>query len=243
MNKKDLSERDICSQFINPALEAAGWKFATQVREEVSFTKGRVMVRGKVAKRGEPKRADYILYYKPNIPIAVIEAKDNNQEVSAGMQQGLEYGRILDLPFVFASNGDGFVEHDRTKKEGILERDLSLTEFPSPEELWQRYCTWKGIAEVQRPIIEQDYFSTTAPAKRRATTSSSPSTARWRPSPEGEPHPAGDGHGHGQDLHRFPDHLAALEVGAKKRILFLVDRNILADQARRRTTSSPSAAP
>jgi len=232
MNKKDLSERDICSQFINPALEAAGWKFATQVREEVSFTKGRVMVRGKVAKRGEPKRADYILYYKPNIPIAVIEAKDNNQEVSAGMQQGLEYGRILDLPFVFASNGDGFVEHDRTKKEGILERDLSLTEFPSPEELWQRYCTWKGIAEVQRPIIEQDYFSdgTSKPPRYFQLIAVNRTL---------EAVIKGQNRillvmatGTGKTMTAFHIIWRLWKAGVKKRILFLADRNILVDQAR-----------
>jgi type I restriction enzyme, R subunit len=232
MNKKDLSERDICSQFINPALESAGWKFATQVREEVTFTKGRVMVRGKVAKRGEPKRADYILYYKPNIPIAVIEAKDNHQEVSAGMQQGLEYGRILDLPFVFASNGDGFVEHDRTKTEGILERDLSLAEFPSPEELWLRYCAWKGIEEVQRPIIEQDYFSdgTSNPpryfqliAVRRTIEAIIKGQNRIL---------LVMATGTGKTMTTFHIIWRLWKAGVKKRILFLADRNILVDQAR-----------
>jgi type I restriction enzyme, R subunit len=87
MNKKDLSERDICTKFITPAVTQAGWDLQSQVREEVAFTKGRIIVRGKLVTRGKAKRADYILYYKPNIPIALIEAKDNQHSVGDGMQQ------------------------------------------------------------------------------------------------------------------------------------------------------------
>src|SRR5258708_23394225 len=105
-SKRDFSERDICSKFITPALVAANWDLMNQIREEVSFTKGRVIVRGRLSVRGDPKRADYILYHKPGIPLAVIEAKDNNHPVGAGMQQPLEYAAILDLPFVFSSNAD-----------------------------------------------------------------------------------------------------------------------------------------
>ena len=114
MNKKDLSERDICIKYISPAVKRAGWDEMTQMRKEVSFTKGRIIVRGKLVTRGKAKRADYILYYKPNIPIAIIEAKDNNCSIGDGMQQALEYAVTLDIPFVFSSNGDGFVFHDRT---------------------------------------------------------------------------------------------------------------------------------
>ena len=115
MNKKSLSERDICTKYITPALEDAGWDKMEQIREEVTFTAGRVIVRGRLVTRGKAKRADYILYYKPNIPIAVIEAKDNTHSVGSGMQQALTYGEILDVPFVYSSNGDAFLEHDRTK--------------------------------------------------------------------------------------------------------------------------------
>ena len=111
MDKKKLSERDICSKFINPALEQAGW-VAHQIREEVTFTNGQIMVRGKLHTRGERKRADYVLYYKKNIPLAIIEAKDNNHSVRAGIQQALDYANTLDIPFVFSSNGDGFLFHD-----------------------------------------------------------------------------------------------------------------------------------
>src|SRR5678815_324278 len=114
MDKKQLSERDICTKFITPAVTAAGWDALLQVREEVSFTKGRIIVRGKLVSRGKGKRADYLLYYKPNIPLAIVEAKDNSYGVGDGIQQALEYAMTLEIPFVFSSNGDGFVFHDRT---------------------------------------------------------------------------------------------------------------------------------
>src|SRR6266496_2985007 len=109
MNKKLLNERDICTKFITPALRRAGWDEMSQIREEVFFTKGRIIVRGKLVSRGKRKYVDYILYQKPNIPIAIIEAKDNNHNVGDGLQQGLEYAATLNIPFVFSSNGDGFV--------------------------------------------------------------------------------------------------------------------------------------
>src|SRR5215213_5021148 len=126
MDKRALSERDICTKFITPALRKAGWDEMLQVREEVSFTKGRIIVRGKMVSRGRAKRADYILYYKPNIPLALIEAKDNSQSIGAGMQQALGYAETLDIPFVFASNGDGFVFHDRTGTGDAVEINLEL---------------------------------------------------------------------------------------------------------------------
>ena len=116
--KKSLSERDICTKYITPAITGAGWDLLSQIREEVSFTKGRIIVRGKLHTRGEQKRADYILYYKSNVPLAVIEAKDNSHGVGAGMQQALNYAETLAVPFVFSSNGDGFLLHDRTGQIG-----------------------------------------------------------------------------------------------------------------------------
>ena len=121
MNKKTLSERDICTKYITPALEKAGWDKQFQILEEVSFTDGKIYVRGKLTARGIRKRADYILYYKPNIPIAIIEAKDNKHSVRAGIQQGLDYAQILDIPCVFSSNGDGFLFHDRTVNDSTIE--------------------------------------------------------------------------------------------------------------------------
>ena len=159
MGKKSLSERDICTKYITPALINAGWDLQTQILEEVSFTDGKIHVNGKLTFRGKRKRADYILYYKPNIPIAIIEAKDNNQTIGAGMQQALDYARILDIPCVFSSNGDGFLFHDRTITESEIEKEVSLEEFPNPEIIWQKYKAYKGIdTEIENNIAKQDYY-------------------------------------------------------------------------------------
>jgi len=156
--KMSLTERDICTQYITPAIIQAGWDMHRQVREEVTFTAGKIIVRGKLHTRGKSKRADYILYHKPNLPIAVIEAKDNRHTVSDGMQQALGYAEVLDIPFVFSSNGDGFMMHDRTVITGVKERSLSLDKFPSPEDLWTRYLIWKGIPPEQEAAVTQDYY-------------------------------------------------------------------------------------
>jgi len=159
MNKKQLSERDICTKFINPAIQNAGWNMRTQVREEVSFTDGRIIVQGKLYTRGKKKRADYILYYKPNIPIAIIEAKDNKHKVGDGMQQALEYSEILQIPFVFTSNGDSFVFHDKTKSSGNVEEEISLDNFPSPEELWNKYSKEEDLDKPEiQDVVTQEYY-------------------------------------------------------------------------------------
>jgi type I restriction enzyme R subunit len=182
MDKRTLSERDICTKFITPALRQAGWDEMSQIREEVSFTKGRIIVRGKLVSRGQAKRADYILYLKPNIPLALIEAKDNSHSVGDGMQQGLDYAATLDIPFVFSSNGDGFVFHDRTGADGATETNLALDAFPLPADLWARYRAWKGLTPEAEQIVLQDYFDEVA-VRPRATTRSTPSTPLSRPSP------------------------------------------------------------
>ncbi len=158
MNKRDLSERDICTKFITPALLGAGWDNHAQIREEVSFTKGRIIVRGKLVTRGKAKRADYVLFYKPNIPLAIIEAKDNSHPVGGGMQQALKYAEALDIPFVFSSNGDGFAFHDRTGRSAPVESELALNAFPSPQRLWTEYEAWKGLTPEQEQTVLQDYF-------------------------------------------------------------------------------------
>ena len=159
LDKKLLSERDICTKYITPAIEQAGWNRLSQFLEEVSFTDGKIYVRGKLTARGEKKRADYILYYKPNIPIAIIEAKDNKHSVRSGIQQALNYAQILDIPCVFSSNGDGFLFHDRTATDGDIETELSLSDFPSPEQLWEKYKKHRGITTTEaEKIASQDYF-------------------------------------------------------------------------------------
>ena len=182
-----------------------------QIREEVSFTKGRIIVRGKLVTRGKAKRADYILYYKPNIPLALIEAKDNAHSVGDGMQQGLEYAATLDIPFVFSSNGDGFVFHDRTGAGAEQPRRTALDAFPSPADLWARYRAWKGLT----PEAEADRASGLFRRRQRqgsALLSSQRRQRRDRGHRQGpRPNSTGDGDWHRQDLHRLSNHLAPME--------------------------------
>lgn len=152
-SKKELSERDICTKFILPALVKSGWNVEKQIREEVFFTDGRIFVKGNKTVRGKRKRADFILYLKPNIPIAVIEAKDNNHSVGSGLQQALNYADILDIPVAFSSNGDGFIMHDRSGRSQPVEQELSLDNFPSPDEIWEIYKQHKGLNTPEQEKI------------------------------------------------------------------------------------------
>lgn len=162
MNQQILSESDVKEKFITPAIIRAGWDELTQIRREVFFTDGRIYVKGKLTARGKRKFADYILYHKSfgtNRPLAIIEAKDNSHTIRAGIQQALGYANTLDIPFVFSSNGEGFFFHDKTSTDGKIEWALSLDDFPSPAELWQKYLRNKGIATPeQEAIITQDYY-------------------------------------------------------------------------------------
>jgi|GEM_PF-664781 len=158
MNKKSLTETDICMKYITPSLEKAGWDIHTQISREHYFTDGRIQVQGKLSTRGKGKKADYILSYGRDQMIAVIEAKDNNHSIGSGMQQAQEYADILDIPFVFTSNGDGYMFYDKTAQSGPLITELSLEEFPSPKTLWEKYLAFKGIGEESKPVIEQPLF-------------------------------------------------------------------------------------
>ncbi len=235
MNKKALTEADIRTKFITPALAGAGggkWDLMTQLREEVYFTKGRVLVRGKTVKRGEAKKADYLLFYKPGIPIAVIEAKDNNHRVGDGMQQALEYAEILDVPFAYSSNGDGFLEHDRTGSGEAVERAIPLAQFPAPDELWRRFRIARGYTTAQEAVASQDYYDYGTGKSPRyyqlvAVNRTIDAIAR------------GENRillvmatGTGKTYTAFQIIWRLWKSGAKKRILFLVDRNILADQTK-----------
>ncbi|RWP57992.1 EcoAI/FtnUII family type I restriction enzme subunit R [Mesorhizobium sp.] len=230
MDKRSLTERDICTKFILPAVKGAGWDEMLQVREEVYFTKGRIIVRGKLVTRGRAKKADLVLYYKPNIPIALIEAKDNNHSVGDGMQQGLDYAATLDIPFVFSSNGDGFVLHDRTGRSVPIETNLGLDAFPSPADLWARYRAWKGLDAEAEQIVLQDYFedgSGKAPRyyQVNAVNAAIEAIAKGR-----------DrvllvmATGTGKTYTAFQIIWRLWKAGRKKRILFLADRNVLIDQ-------------
>lgn len=157
--KKLLSETDIRSKFITPAIVDAGWNLMSQIREEYAITKGRIVAKGKVCKREKPLQADYVLFYKPNKPIAIVEAKDNNHSIGDGMQQALNYAQMMDIPFVFSSNGDGFLFHNRYITEGAIETQISLDEFPSPEMLWRMYEEKNYLNDTQKKIIDTSYFS------------------------------------------------------------------------------------
>lgn len=233
MDKKKLSERDICSKFITPAITAAGWDLHTQIREEVSFTKGRIIVRGKMHARGEQKRADYILYYKPNIPLAVIEAKDNSHSVGAGMQQALDYADTLGVPFVFSSNGDGFLMHDRTGKSGQTEQELALPAFPSPDQLWQWYCQWKGLeSEQARHTAEMPYYDDGSGRAPRYYQSSAINNTVEAVARGQQRILLVMATGTGKTYTAFQIIWRLWKAGIKKRILFLADRNILVDQTK-----------
>jgi type I restriction enzyme R subunit len=230
MDKRNLTERDICTKFILPAVKRAGWDEMLQVREEVYFTKGRIIVRGKLVTRGKAKKADFVLYYKPNIPIALIEAKDNNHSVGDGIQQGLDYAATLDIPFVFASNGDGFVLHDRTGQSLPIEANLGLDAFPSPADLWGRYRAWKGLDAEAEQIVLQDYFDDSSGKAPRyyqvnAVNAAIEAIAKGR-----------DrvllvmATGTGKTYTAFQIIWRLWKAARKKRILFLADRNVLIDQ-------------
>lgn len=157
---KDLSEEDIKNRFITPALEKSGWskeqmRMEYPMRENIPFTDGKVIIKGKTAKRGTRKSADYLLYHHNNFPIAIVEAKDMNHEVAHGIQQAIDYARILDVPFAYSSNGTGFVEHNMRTGE---ERELSIDAFPTAEQLWAIYKNDNAITETVEKVIKEPYF-------------------------------------------------------------------------------------
>jgi len=232
--KKNLSERDICTQFILPAIKKARWDITTQVREEVSFTDGRIYVKGNKTTRGKRKRADFILYYKPNIPIAIIEAKSNKFSVDTGIQQAIEYADILDIPVAFSSNGDGFFMHDKTVSTGEIEKTISIDNFPSPEQLWQIYKKYKKIdTPEEEKIITQDYYFDGSGRSPRyyqqiAINRTIEAIAKGQ-----------DrillvmATGTGKTYTAFQIIYRLWKSRTKKRILFLADRNALIDQTKR----------
>ena len=232
-NKMNLSERDICTKFINPAIEKAGWNMRTQVREEVSFTDGRIIVQGKLYTRGKSKRADYILYYKSNIPIAIIEAKDNKKAVGHGMQQALEYSEILQIPFVFTSNGDSFVFHDKTRTDGILEEELTLDNFPSPETLWKKYLKHTNIETPEaQEIVEKDYNVEDSGMSPRYYQQNAVNRTLEAIAKKQERIILVMATGTGKTYTAFNIIWRLWKTGIKKRILFLADRNALLTQTK-----------
>jgi type I restriction enzyme R subunit len=233
VNKKNLTERDICTKLINPAIENAGWDMRKQVREEVSFTDGRIIVQGKLHTRGKRKRADYILYYKPNVPIAIIEAKDNNKPVGSGMQQALEYSEILQIPFVFTSNGDSFVFHDKSATNGQIETEISLDNFPSPRLLWQKYLAYQGLEEPKtKEIVEQEYFADESGMSPRYYQQNAINRTIEAVAKGQNRCLLVMATGTGKTYTSFNIIWRMWKSGVKKRILFLADRNALLTQTK-----------
>ena len=234
MNKKDLSESDIKAKFITPAITGAGWDEQTQLGREIFFTDGRIYVKGRMTARGKRKFADYILFYKPNVPIAVIEAKDNKHSVRGGIQQALGYANTLDIPFVFSSNGDGFYFHDKTATDGEIEKELSLEEFPSPELLWEKYKKYKGIdtPEVEE-VITQDFYQDGSGRSPRYYQQNAVNRTIEAVAKKQDRILLVMATGTGKTYTAFQFIYRLWKSGAKKRILFLADRTALIDQTAR----------
>ena len=237
MDKYQLSERDICTKFITPAIQQAGWE-QHQFREEVNLTDGRVVVRGKLAARvknpeakGGPKRADFVLYAKPNVPIAVVEAKQAKFSVGHGMQQALAYAEMLDAPFAVSSNGDGFLIHDRTGLTQPVERELQLNEFPSLSDLWPLYQQWKGLAAPEAvKLIEQPFYTDGSGKEPRYYQRVAINRAIEAIAKGQQRVLLVMATGTGKTYTAFQIIWRLWKAKAKKRILFLADRNILVDQ-------------
>lgn len=229
MQPRTLSETDICEKFISPAIAQAGWSLQNQVLREYTLRAGRVVVRGKSSARDVVSilRADYVLFHKANLPLAVVEAKDKRHSVGAGIAQAIQYSDLLDVPFSFSSNGEGFVFRDATLSDGVLERNLSLDEFPSPADLWAKYCAWKGWTPDVQQVVASDYAPSKTPRyyQLAAINRTVEAVAQGR-------------HrvllvmatGTGKTYTAFQIIWRLWKSGAKKRILFLADRNILIDQ-------------
>ncbi len=234
MNKKDLSESDIKAKFITPAILNAGWDELTQLGREIFFTDGRIYVKGKLTARGKRKFADYILFYKPNVPIAIIEAKDNKHSVKGGIQQALGYANTLDIPCVFSSNGDGFYFHDKTATDGQIEKELSLDEFPSPETLWEKYKQYKGIEsnEVEE-VASQEYFQDESGRAPRYYQQIAINRTVEAVAKKQDRILLVMATGTGKTYTAFQIIYRLWKSGAKKRILFLADRTALIDQTAR----------
>ena len=228
-SKAHLSETDICDRFITPAMVQAGWTREQHILREYTLRPGRVVVRGQASHRDKASmlRADYVLFHKPNVPLAVVEAKDAKHSVGAGMPQAIQYAELLGVPFSFASNGDGFVFRDATLSDGVLERDLTLDQFPTPAELWAKYCAWKGWTPAVEHIAATDYAPSKTPRYYQLGAINRTVEAIA----------AGQNRvllvmatGTGKTYTAFQIIWRLWKSGAKKRILFLADRNILIDQ-------------
>lgn len=235
VNKKELSETDICDQFITPAIKNAGWDHIRQIRREVTLTPGPVIVRGEMSTRNKKKKkfADYVLNWEPGLPVAVVEAKDNNHTVSHGIQQALGYAEILQVPSAFSSNGDAFASHNKVALEGEdIEAQFPLESFPQPNVLWERYKKQHSITDEEEELVVQPNHTDSSGKEPRyyqvdAINRTIEAIAK------------GEKRillvmatGTGKTYTTFQIIWRLWKARVAKRVLFLVDRNILADQTR-----------
>ncbi len=204
----------------------------SQIREEYQITKGRINVRGQLVARKQGSRADYILFYQPNIPIAVIEAKDKTHTVGSGMQQALKYADMLSVPFVFSSNGEGFLFHDKTVTSGTVELELKPSEFPKPDELWKRYCKFRSLGKPEESVVKQDYYSDASGKEPRYYQVNAINKVVEAVAKGKERILLVMATGTGKTYCAFQFIWRLWKAKTKKRILFLADRNILVDQTR-----------
>ncbi|WP_435235525.1 EcoAI/FtnUII family type I restriction enzme subunit R [Psychromonas sp. PT13] len=231
IKKSNLTETDIITKFILPSIKNAGWDDMTQIRQEVKLRDGQVIVRGQIGMRKTVKSADIVLYHKPNMPLAVIEAKANKYDVGKGMQQGLDYARLLEVPFIFASNGDGYIFHDKTNPTQ-LETEISLDEFPTPTDLWNKYCIYRGFKKEQLPLITQDYHDDGSGKSPRYYQLQAINKTIEAVSRGQKRMLLVMATGTGKTYTAFQIIWRLWKSRQKKRILFLADRNILVDQTK-----------
>jgi type I restriction enzyme R subunit len=233
INKKELSEIDICDLFITPAIKNAGWDPVNQIRREVTLTPGPVIVRGNMSSRNKKKKkfADYVLYQEPGVPIAVVEAKDNKNTVSQGIQQALGYAEILEVPSAFSSNGDAFASHNKFPAAGEdIETQFSLEAFPPPQELWQRYKQFRGIADKSDELVLQPYHVDSSGKEPRYYQVEAINRVVEAVAKGQKRLLLVMATGTGKTYTTFQIIWRLWKARVVKRILFLVDRNFLADQ-------------
>ena len=231
--KKELSETDICNLFITPAIQGAGWDPIKQIRWEVTLTPGPVIVRGNVSSRNKKKRkfADYVLSWVPGVPVAIVEAKDNNHTVSHGIQQALGYAEILEVPSAFSSNGDAFASHNKAPAPvEDIETEFPLTSFPPPEELWKRYKTFRGIKDEAGELVVQPYYEDLSGKEPRYYQIDAINRTIEAVAGGQRRVLLVMATGTGKTYTTFQIIWRLWKGGVVKRVLFLADRNILVDQ-------------
>ncbi|MGZ5054780.1 MAG: EcoAI/FtnUII family type I restriction enzme subunit R [Methylobacter sp.] len=231
--KKSLSETDICDLFITPAIRNAGWDAIRQIRREVTLTPGPIVVRGNMSSRNKKKKkfADYVLYWEPGVPVAVVEAKDNKHTISHGLQQALGYADILQVPSAFSSNGDAFAAHNKVPHNGEdIETEFPLDQFLSPDILWQRYKLFRGLDDQHEKLVIQPYYEDSSTKEPRYYQVEAINRAVEAVAKNQKRILLVMATGTGKTYTTFQIIWRLWKAKQIKRVLFLADRNILIDQ-------------